>query len=184
MGCIMVAGRDLKGAATMKGFKMTPNYSRVSALQGRPTSSWLPVLFVVFCCVRAMAQPFAYVPNQGETSVAAIDTATKTVVATVEIGLRPFGGAVTPDGTRAYIPASDGRCSALVVIDTSTNTVSGSVPVDSPPWQVAITPDNSIVYATSPFTNSVFVIDRSSNTVVATVPVGTRPFGVAIAPDG
>jgi hypothetical protein len=41
------------------------------------------------------------------------------------------------------------------VIDTSTNTVSGSVALDAPPWQVAITPDNSIVYTTSPFTNSV-----------------------------
>ena len=92
----------------------------------RPTA-FVPVLFVVFCCLPAMAQPFAYVPNQGETSVAAVDTATRMVVATVEIGLRPFGGAVTPDGTRAYIPASDGRSSALLVIDTSTNTVSGSV---------------------------------------------------------
>ena len=63
---------------------------KVSAFWRRLARFWLPALLLFLCRVSAKAQPFAYVPNQGETSVAVIDTATNTVVATVEIGLRPF----------------------------------------------------------------------------------------------
>ena len=42
------------------------------------------------------------VPNLTNT-VSVIDTATNTVVATIPVGGNPFGVAITPDGTRAYV---------------------------------------------------------------------------------
>ena len=51
----------------------------------------------------AQAQTRAYVTNNGSNTVSVIDTATNTVVATIPVGFRPFGVAITPDGTRAYV---------------------------------------------------------------------------------
>ena len=52
----------------------------------------------------AQAQTRAYVTNDsGSNSVSVIDTATNTVVATIAVGQFPFGVAITPDGTRAYV---------------------------------------------------------------------------------
>ena len=42
-------------------------------------------------------------PNLFSNNVSVIDTATNTVVATVAVGSSPFGVAVNPAGTRAYV---------------------------------------------------------------------------------
>ena len=44
-----------------------------------------------------------YVTNGNDSTVSVIDTASKTVVATVGVGFLPAGVAITPDGTRAYV---------------------------------------------------------------------------------
>jgi YVTN family beta-propeller protein len=44
----------------------------------------------------AQAQTRAYVTNWGSSTVTVIDTATNTVVATIPVGVDPFGVAITP----------------------------------------------------------------------------------------
>ena len=73
----------------------------------------------------AEAAPFAYVANGGSNTVSVIDTATKTVVATVGVGMGPIGIAVTPDGTHVYVANASSNVS---VIATATNTVVGGSP--------------------------------------------------------
>ena len=46
----------------------------------------------------ATAAPFAYVANNGSSTVSVIATATNTVVATIGVGTGPRGVAITPDG--------------------------------------------------------------------------------------
>jgi YVTN family beta-propeller protein len=127
------------------------------------------------------------VTNRDGSSVSVIDTTTNTVVATVAVSPfpflnSPFGVAITPDGTRAYvtIPLED----SVAVIDTASNTVIGTVTLvaGSGPVGVAITPDGTRAYVTNLFVNSVSVIDTASNTVLATVPVGLGPVAVVITP--
>jgi len=45
----------------------------------------------------------AYITNQFSNTVSVIDTATDTVIATIPVGLTPFGVAVSPDGSKVYI---------------------------------------------------------------------------------
>jgi YVTN family beta-propeller protein len=80
----------------------------------------------------------AYVTNEGSNSVSVIDTATNTVIATVPVGLAPFGVAITPDGTQAYV--ANKNSNTVSVIDTATNTVVATTPVGPLPLWVAITP--------------------------------------------
>jgi YVTN family beta-propeller protein len=92
----------------------------------------------------------------------------------------PFGVAITPDGTRAYVTINFPN--TVSVIDTATNTVVATIPVGVGPIGVAITPDGTRVYVTNDDSNTVSVIDTATNTVVETIPVGVRPVAVAITP--
>jgi len=112
-------------------------------------------------------------------------------VANVRMGTEnhPWGVAITPDGTQAYVVngTGTGGLGTVSVIDTATNTVVANVRVGWEPFEVAITPDGTRAYVANSFrqtafSGSVSVIDTATNTEVATVPVGTRPFGVAITP--
>ena len=64
----------------------------------------------------AEAAPFAYVANGGSNTVSVIDTATKTVVATVGVGSVPDGIAVTPDGTHVYVANSSSDTVSVIPV--------------------------------------------------------------------
>src|SRR6266852_4390768 len=74
----------------------------------------------------------AYITNQNSSTVSVIDTATDTVIATIPVGLNPFGVAVSPDGSKVYV--TNLSAGTVSVIDTATNTVSATISnVGSPP---------------------------------------------------
>jgi uncharacterized repeat protein (TIGR01451 family) len=130
----------------------------------------------------AMAGPTAYVANQQDDNVSVIDTATNAVVATVPVGVNPFGVAVTPDSSRAYVGNAGSQ--DLSVIDTATNAVFAIIPVGVEPDGIAISPDGTRAYVPTVSSDSVLVIDTATNTVVTTIPVGTNPYDVAFSPNG
>src|SRR6516165_858460 len=84
------------------------------------------------------AAPFAYVADQGSTNVLMIDTATNTVVATVNVGAATSAVAGNAAGTRVY--TSDSGIGTVSVVDTSTNTVVATVPVGNTPYGLAVNP--------------------------------------------
>ena len=68
--------------------------------------SWKDAL--ASCCISlaslaAAAAPFAYASNEGSASVSVIDTATDRVVATLKVGAKPRGIAISADGSRLYV---------------------------------------------------------------------------------
>ena len=82
----------------------------------------------------------AYMGSTGDT-VLVINTASSTVLKTVQVGLAASGIAVNPDGTRAYVcNASD---KSISVIDTSTNEVLTTFSVDGHPYHIAFSPDGT-----------------------------------------
>ena len=115
----------------------------------------LLVLFFSFCSLTLLSQPvrantvtttitvgsnpegiaitpngnYAYVTNEGGTTVSVINTATNSVTATVTVGNGPVGVAVTPDGKYAYVTNSGGT--TVSVINTATNNVTATVTVGS-----------------------------------------------------
>jgi len=101
-------------------------------------SSWLALLLVTAVAIAAEANPFAYVTHPNSNIVSVIDLADGTVVATVSVGTKPMGVAITPDGAFAYMTNFDSDF--FSVIDTATNTVVATVPEGAGPCGVAITP--------------------------------------------
>src|ERR1035438_4537207 len=105
-----------------------------------------------------------YVANSGGGTVSVIDTATNTVVATVQMQNFPCQIAITPDGAFAYVteflgdpaPTHQHRALAhapqqqalvlLEVIDTATNQVVSSIANLNAPSAVAISPNGAFAY--------------------------------------
>jgi YVTN family beta-propeller protein len=126
----------------------------------------------------AHAAPFAYVPQSATSTVAVVDTATGTIVATVPVGSNPFGVAVHPSGTRVYVGNTDDN--SVSVIDVASNTVVATVPVQTGPAGLAVHPDGSRLFVANELDDTVTVIETAGNTVAGTVMVGDGPRGVAV----
>lgn len=126
---------------------------------------------------------FAFEPASGVAgTVAVIDVASSSVSASVTVGRKPQGMAVTPDGAKLYV--ANNLDNTVSVIDTGTNAVIATFTVGLAPLGVAISPDGSSVYIANYVGNSVSVFNVLANTFAATVPVGSAPSDVAISADG
>ena len=58
------------------------------------------------------------------------------MTATVPVGKRPWGIALTPDGRKLY--AANGPSNDVSVVDTDRLTVEKTIPVGKIPWGVAL----------------------------------------------
>jgi YVTN family beta-propeller protein len=130
----------------------------------------------------ANAQSFVYVANNGDNTVSVISTTTNTVVATVPVGVNPWGLAITPNGAFAYVTNLGDN--TVSVINTNTNTIVATVSAGAGPAGVAITPNGTFAYVANSVDNTVSVVNTATNSVVGTVPVGPGPSGLAITPNG
>jgi YVTN family beta-propeller protein len=70
--------------------------------------------------------------------VSAIDLDSLAVIASVEVGVRPWGIALSPDGRWLY--TANGPSNDVSVVDTSSLEVTARIPVGKTPWGVAIGP--------------------------------------------
>ena len=133
----------------------------------------------------------AYVTNYFSDNLSVIDTASKTVLASVRTpGYGPTGVAVSPDGSKAYVANSFDN--SVTVVDT-TSFARNKIPMPNPsyPSSIAIAPDGRHVYVAGnnlmpDFGKAkcyVFVIDTTTNKVVTSIPV-PYPMAVAASPDG
>ena len=128
----------------------------------------------------AEAAPFAYVANDADSTVSVIDTATNTVVATIAVGSRPSGVAVTPDGKHAYVANGIFLARRHGLGDRHGHQHGGGGHGPGGEFTlmaIAVTPDGKHVYVVNFGSNNVSVIDTATNTVVATVAVGSVPAG-------
>ncbi|WP_283184170.1 YVTN family beta-propeller repeat protein [Pseudomonas svalbardensis] len=121
------------------------------------------------------------------TSGAQVANATVTVtglgpIGSIPVGNGPFGIAVSPDGTRAYV--CNQASHTVSVIDTATNRVLTTIPVGNRPTGVAVSPDGTRAYVNNESGHTVSVIDTTTDRVLTTIPVGNNPSGVAVSPDG
>lgn len=130
----------------------------------------------------------AYVTNVGVTStIEVIDTATNTVIASIPTPHVYRYMAISPDGTRLYVPDRVINGAGITVIDTTTNSVVANIPLPGAAANgLAITPDGSHLYIGSQFTGDIFIADTSTNTVVDTIsdPAIVHNEDLALSPDG
>jgi YVTN family beta-propeller protein len=150
-----------------KGFSGTKGVSGILAA--------LVALALLLTASGAGADPFAYISNLSGNSVTVIDGTTVLTPPTTPIGVgaQPFGVAVNPTGTRAYVANSnmfDTGAPSVSVIDTAslTEVTRITVGIDGQPTGVAVNEDGSRVYVANN-NGKVAVIDTATNTVINTL---------------
>ncbi|MGR7023015.1 Hsp70 family protein [Geodermatophilus sp. URMC 62] len=111
-------------------------------------------------------------------AVSVLDTSTGEFGATVPMRSRPYVSAVSPDGTRLYVPNHDSD--VLSVLDTRTAALVAEIEVPPNPHWVELTPDGTRAYVADHDSNVVAVVDTATDAVVDEVPVGTSPHSVAV----
>jgi YVTN family beta-propeller protein len=109
----------------------------------------------------------------GSNTVAAIDIATNTRLATISVAPQPWDIAITPDGSKAYVAGFDphGASGTLTVIDTATNGVITAIPTDCCLSVPTMNPDGSKVYVSNTRFGAygIEVFSTATDTQVATI---------------
>jgi YVTN family beta-propeller protein len=121
-----------------------------------------------------------WVANALDRTVSIVDTATKTVVQTVEVSAaRTNRLKFTPDGRLALL--SDPAGGDLVVLDVATRSEVRRVPVGRGGGGILVTPDGARAFVALSRENAVAVVDLKTLGVTGRIPTGGNPDGLAWA---
>jgi YVTN family beta-propeller protein len=115
-------------------------------------------------------------------SVEVLDTASRRVTGTMQVGPRPYRIAVTADGRRAY--TTNLGDPSVSVVDLATQSAIATVRVPLEPTGLAVSRDGSSIYVTSQTSGNVVAIDATTNNVRGVLHVGSVAREVVVTPDG
>jgi YVTN family beta-propeller protein len=101
----------------------------------------------------------------------------------IPVGASPYGIAITPDGSTAYV--SNTGSGTVTPIDLTLSPPKPGVPIPTGPRPqgVAVSPDGVTVYVANSGSNTVTPITVKTNTPGAPIVVGSSPVIVAVTPD-
>jgi YVTN family beta-propeller protein len=134
---------------------------------------------------------YLFVSNLADDTISVIDTTNNIVIKTIVNNdstlIRPFGGAIAPDGSKLIIVSQDELYNNL--------TVYNALPpfqiirhiwnyVGDGPSDVAFTPNGEFAYVSNMRSNNVSIIRISDYQVISTINVGSYPRYLTITPDG
>jgi len=128
-----------------------------------------PLLALLALAPRPARAALAWVTNQGDDTVMAVDTATGRVRLTIPVGSKPAGVAVAPAGRRVYV--SNPESHSVTVIDYTAALPPEAAAPTMPRRDGVAAPGNGFVHAAGSLT-------------VREVPAGAGPLGIVAAPDG
>ena len=124
-----------------------------------------------------------YVSNEQGNSISIVDGDKLELIKQVEVGERPRGIVLSPDGKFLYIAASEDD--TVQILDTASLEIVGELPSGPDPEVIVLSPDGAkMLYAANEDDNLVTVIDVESRSVASEIPVGVEPEGMAVSPDG
>jgi PQQ-dependent catabolism-associated beta-propeller protein len=143
----------------------------------------IPLMLLTFFVNSASAAPTGriFVTNEKGDSVSVINGSTLEVEATIEIGERPRGIGLSPDGAELYIAVSEEN--KIKVVDPVSLKILREFEAGSDPETFAVHPNGNI-YISNEDDAKATVFDPKTGAQVAEIKVGLEPEGVAISPDG
>ncbi|MEX2121536.1 MAG: beta-propeller fold lactonase family protein [Pirellulales bacterium] len=122
--------------------------------------------------------------NQTSNSVSLVDVPAAKVVQELEVGRRPGGLALTPDGRRVLVACT--HSGTLDVLELADGRLSGagSVRVGFEPVGVAVAADGRLAYVALQAAAAVAVVDLEALAVIDQIDVGRWPRHLALSSDG
>jgi YVTN family beta-propeller protein len=142
-----------------------------------------------------------YVSDETGTQVVIIDPATGQVAGRIEVGKRPRGLKVSPDGKQLFValsgspiggpgvdesklPPADRAADGIGLIDVGTHQVLRKFKSGDDPESFDIAPDGKTLYVSNEDSAEMSVLDLATGTVRSRVKVGEEPEGVTVRPGG
>ncbi|MFI9810558.1 beta-propeller fold lactonase family protein [Saccharothrix variisporea] len=157
-----------------------------------PTAAAFPEDYIVVdgipsTVVTSQNGALAYVSVPSKHAVSVIDTASRTVVDTIPVGIDPHGIALTSNGRTAYITDpgdsfGDKGSAAVVDLATKQATTLSVAPMNNP-QAVAVSPDGTKAYVVG-YGYSMAVIDTATKTVTSVYTGARGATDVKVTPDG
>jgi YVTN family beta-propeller protein len=143
----------------------------------------LSALLPLVLCAPAGAEPNAYVVNEGSASVSVIETQSDAVSATIKVGERPRGLAVTAGGERLYVSREDGT---LVERDMYAKAESAQATLGGPPSSIDLSPDSKLLAAAIKSDGEIVLLELATMRIVKKIPVrgGKQATNAVFSPDG
>jgi YVTN family beta-propeller protein len=145
----------------------------------------------------------AYVSNEDDGTVSVVDTQRLESVATVAVGKRPRGMALSRDGKQLFVvvsglpkcppPLTDAQCAKLprepkadgiVIVDTVGLRAARIIKGVTDPERIELSRDEHTLFVTDEDASRVSVIDLARGKSIASIPVGHEPEGVRLSPNG
>lgn len=173
------------------------------APQGVNPAPWRCLALALLALPVAAQAARLYVSNEDDGTITVLDAGRNAPIATIAVGKRPRGLALSPDGARLYVPVSglpkcpppisDEECARLprdpaadgiAVIDTRTLARSALFTGVSDPERIAVSRDGRRLYVSEEDAARLAVMDAVHGRVLGTVPVGREPEGVRVTPNG
>jgi YVTN family beta-propeller protein len=142
-----------------------------------------------------------FITNEISGDLSIVDVANQRVTATIQLGKRPRGVRLSPDGSLLYVALSgspiagpgvdesklrppDRRADGIGVVDVKAQRLLKILPGGSDPEQSAVSQDGKRLFIANEDAAQVTVMDAESGDVVTTIKVGGEPEGVNLQPDG
>jgi len=143
-------------------------------------SAWC-VLACALACGAAHAET-AYVSDEQANVIHVIRAPAWTQVERIPVGRRPRGIALSRDGRKLYVAASNDN--RIDVVDLATRKVVDTLPSGPDPERFALSPDGRWLYVANENDSLVSFVDITAKKIVREVEVGAEPEGIAVSPDG
>ena len=149
----------------------------------------------------APGAPLVYVSDETGMDVVVVDPIGKTVVQRINVGKRPRGVKISPDGTKLFValsgspiggpgvdesklPPADRAADGIGVVDLATHAVVKKYHSGSDPESFAISLDGKTIFVSNEDSGEMTALDLESGDIKAKVKVGEEPEGVTTGPDG
>ncbi len=120
--------------------------------------------------------------NPDSNSLTLVDTASRSVLAEIPVGVDPRTVAVDNSGQRAYVANRGDDC--VTVVDLTTTQVITQVMVGHQPYGVVVSPSGEQLFITEQGANRVIALDTTTFEVHQTYHTADRPSGLALTNDG
>jgi PQQ-dependent catabolism-associated beta-propeller protein len=143
------------------------------------TAIFLATLFTQ--TVLAQSTGRVFVTNERSNTVSVINGTTHLLEATIDIGERPRGIGISPDGSEVYVAIS--KENKIAVFDPESLKILRKFNAGEDPEAFAVHPNGNI-YISNEDSAKATVINPENGKFIAEIPVGIEPEGVAISPDG
>jgi len=189
IGTIPLAGVPAAIAVTLSGDRALVGLSQflgqpgiaVVDLANRSLVKVIPLTFNPGPIALSPDAAYAWVikDDQGN-SVVIVNVATGEIEATVQVGLVPFGIAITHEGDRVFV--TNQSSNTVSVIDTGSRSVIATIPVGAGPSGIGVNPTGTEIWVTDWDAADVEVIDSFTYAVTRVIRVPYSPTGIAFNP--